>query len=194
MRRRGASVAEVAEARLFGNATPESVIAEAEERYGPFVARVCLFSGGNDSLATAHRCRDFYDELVWVNTGTAVPGVAEFCAEAADWLGKPLRVYNAPEGEYRRIVVGGLDAKGNEKQPLGFPGPMQHTRCYVNLKERAIEAMVREKKEGHLHRDQPHPMAWAKPLLNPAAHPGGIDLDLLAMRLEADLRASGESS
>ena len=46
----------------------------------------------------------------------------------------------------------------------------------------------------HLHRDQPHPMAWAKPLLNPAAHPGGIDLDLLAMRLEADLRASGESS
>jgi hypothetical protein len=41
----------------------------------------------------------------------------------------------------------------------------------------------------HLHRDAPrHPMAWAKPLLNPAAHKGGIDLDLLAMRLEADLR------
>lgn len=40
----------------------------------------------------------------------------------------------------------------------------------------------------HLHRDGPHPMAWAKPLLNPAAHSGGIDLDLLAMRLEADLR------
>lgn len=37
----------------------------------------------------------------------------------------------------------------------------------------------------HLHRDKPHPMAWARPLLNPAAHPGGIDLDLLAMRLEA---------
>ncbi len=46
----------------------------------------------------------------------------------------------------------------------------------------------------HLHRDQPHPMAWAKPLLNFAAHSGGIDLDLLAMRLEADLRASGEES
>jgi hypothetical protein len=40
----------------------------------------------------------------------------------------------------------------------------------------------------HLHRaDERHPMAWAKPLLNPAAHPGGIDLDLLAMRLEAEL-------
>jgi hypothetical protein len=40
----------------------------------------------------------------------------------------------------------------------------------------------------HLHRDRPNPMAWARPLLNPAAHKGGIDLDLLAMRLEADLR------
>lgn len=38
----------------------------------------------------------------------------------------------------------------------------------------------------HLHRDRPHQMAWARPLLNPAAQPGGVDLDLLAMRLEAD--------
>lgn len=139
-------MSEVAAPRMFDNATPESVIAEAEERFGPFVARVCLFSGGNDSLAVAHRCRDAYDELVWVNTGTAVPGVAEFCRVAADWLGKPLHVYEAPEGEYERIVLGGTDAKGNVKQPLGFPGPMQHTRCYVNLKERAIEAMVRDRK------------------------------------------------
>lgn len=135
--------------RLFDNQTPESVIADAEERHGPFITRVCLFSGGNDSLATAHRCRDFYDELVWINTGTAVPGVAEFVQEAADWIGKPLRVYSAAEGEYRRIVLGGADHRGVEKQPLGFPGPMQHTRCYVNLKERAIEAMVREAKGGH---------------------------------------------
>lgn len=40
----------------------------------------------------------------------------------------------------------------------------------------------------HLHRDRGSPMSWAKPLLNPAAHKGGIDLDALAMRLEADLR------
>lgn len=40
----------------------------------------------------------------------------------------------------------------------------------------------------HLHRDRPHPMAWKRPLLNPAAHRGGLDLGLLAMRLEADLR------
>lgn len=40
----------------------------------------------------------------------------------------------------------------------------------------------------HLHRGETqHPMAWARPLLNMAAHPKGIDLDALAMRLEADL-------
>jgi hypothetical protein len=46
----------------------------------------------------------------------------------------------------------------------------------------------------HLHRgEERHPMAWAKPLLNPAAHVGGIDLDLLAMRLEADLQELGDA-
>lgn len=132
---------EVAESRLFGNRTPELVIAEAEKRYGPFKSRVCLFSGGNDSLAVAHRCRDHYDTLVWIDTGTAVPGVAEFVERAAAWLEKPLEVYPAADGEYQRIVLGGVDHRGVEKQPLGFPGPMQHTRCYVNLKERAIETM-----------------------------------------------------
>lgn len=40
----------------------------------------------------------------------------------------------------------------------------------------------------HLHPDKGHPMSWAKPLRNLAAMGGVIDLDLLAMRLEADLR------
>lgn len=44
----------------------------------------------------------------------------------------------------------------------------------------------------HVHPDKPHPMSWAKPLRNPAAHieQGGMDLDLLAMRLQADIDAS----
>lgn len=40
----------------------------------------------------------------------------------------------------------------------------------------------------HLHPDRPHPMAWAKPLLNPATHGREIDTDLLRMRLEAELQ------
>ena len=39
----------------------------------------------------------------------------------------------------------------------------------------------------HEHPDRGAPMSWAKPLLNSAAHPGGVSLDALAMRLEADI-------
>jgi len=41
--------------------------------------------------------------------------------------------------------------------------------------------------EHHAHPDRGAPMSWAKPLLNPDAHAGGLDLDALAMRLEADM-------
>jgi hypothetical protein len=41
--------------------------------------------------------------------------------------------------------------------------------------------------DAHAHPDRGAPMSWAKPLVNPAAHPGGIDLTALAMRLEADI-------
>jgi hypothetical protein len=42
----------------------------------------------------------------------------------------------------------------------------------------------------HLHPDKGHPMSWARPLRNPFAHGSGISLDLLAMRLQADLAES----
>lgn len=35
----------------------------------------------------------------------------------------------------------------------------------------------------HLHPDKGHPMSWEKPLRNPFAQRGGLDLELLAMRL-----------
>lgn len=38
----------------------------------------------------------------------------------------------------------------------------------------------------HVHPDKGHPMSWAMPLLNPGAHNGGLDIDLLTMRLNAD--------
>jgi hypothetical protein len=43
----------------------------------------------------------------------------------------------------------------------------------------------------HAHPDRGAPMSWVKPLLNPGAHPGGIDLDALTMRLSADLNDGG---
>lgn len=42
----------------------------------------------------------------------------------------------------------------------------------------------------HAHPDRGHPMSWALPMRNMAAHQGGLDLDLFAARLEADLNES----
>ena len=117
---------------------PEDVLALARAAHEP-VAVWCLFSGGNDSTVLAHRCREHYQALAWIDTGTAVPGVAEFVAEYADWLGKPLRVLDAGDA-YRQMVMGDLvwwarfiarderehgRASGGElgQVPHGFPGP-----------------------------------------------------------------------
>lgn len=43
----------------------------------------------------------------------------------------------------------------------------------------------------HQHPDRGHPMSWKRPLLNPVAHMGGLDLGLLGMRLQADLDDGG---
>ena len=42
----------------------------------------------------------------------------------------------------------------------------------------------------HLHPDKGHPMSWARPLRNMNAHPQGVDLELLAVRLQAEMRDS----
>jgi hypothetical protein len=44
----------------------------------------------------------------------------------------------------------------------------------------------------HLHPDKGHPMSWALPLRNPFGQPQGLDLNLLAARLEADLAAGDQ--
>jgi 3'-phosphoadenosine 5'-phosphosulfate sulfotransferase (PAPS reductase)/FAD synthetase len=85
---------------------PDELITTAKSEHRP-VAAWCLFSGGNDSTVLAHRCREHYDGLAWIDTGTAVPGVAEFVHEYAEWVGKPLRVLHAGDA-FRRMVIGDL--------------------------------------------------------------------------------------
>ena len=134
---------------------PEEVIAEAREGENVLVS-YCLFSGGNDSTVVAHRCKDHYEALVHIDTGTAVPGVRDFCEEFAAWLGKPLIVYTTPPDEYRRIVMGSdkLRKGGKPDLAMGFPGPAMHGTCYTRLKERQVEALVRETKRAHPDNDR----------------------------------------
>lgn len=84
------------------NREPDELIARAREEHNP-VAVWCLFSGGNDSTVLARRCREHYHGLVWIDTGTAVPGVEEFVREYAEWIDKPLRVMDA--GDAFKVMV-----------------------------------------------------------------------------------------
>jgi 3'-phosphoadenosine 5'-phosphosulfate sulfotransferase (PAPS reductase)/FAD synthetase len=130
---------------------PDEVVARARAEHKP-VAVWCLFSGGNDSTVLAHRCREHYDGLAFIDTGTAVPGVAEFVADFAEWIGKPLRVMHAGDA-FRTLVLGGHVRKnGTVEQGIGFPGPAMHSRSYFALKERQIRALLRESKVGHSRR------------------------------------------
>lgn len=128
--------------------TPEDWIARAKEEHKP-IKTFCLFSGGSDSLVVAHRCRDHYDELIHVDTGTAVPGVQEHVKKCAEELDKPLQILTQDFDAFRLLVLGGTDWKGREWHVLGFPGPAQHGRAYNRLKERPLEQLLRDTKEGY---------------------------------------------
>lgn len=100
---------------LTGPEDPDAVIARARAEHKP-VAVWCLFSGGNDSTVLAHRCREHYDGLAFIDTGTAVPGVTEFVAEFSQWIGKPLRVMHVanavPPPLARRVLEGAIRPGG----------------------------------------------------------------------------------
>jgi 3'-phosphoadenosine 5'-phosphosulfate sulfotransferase (PAPS reductase)/FAD synthetase len=85
---------------------PGDLIAVAKREHTP-VATWCLFSGGNDSTVLAHRCREHYDGLAWIDTGTAVLGVETFVRDYAAWIGKPLRILSAGDA-FRTMVLGDL--------------------------------------------------------------------------------------
>jgi 3'-phosphoadenosine 5'-phosphosulfate sulfotransferase (PAPS reductase)/FAD synthetase len=115
---------------------------EAIERFDP-IAIVGLTSGGKDSTTVAHRVKDhLWQGLAYIDTGTAVPGVEEFVLRFARWLREPLRILRSGDA-FREMVLG-----NGISPPLGFPGPAQHHRAYQRLKERQLEALRRDLKDG----------------------------------------------
>jgi 3'-phosphoadenosine 5'-phosphosulfate sulfotransferase (PAPS reductase)/FAD synthetase len=88
-------------------ADPDALVAAARAEHRP-VRTFCLFSGGHDSTVLAHRCVDEYDELAFIDTGTALPGVVEFVENMAGMLGKPLRILRAGDA-FRVMVLGDPD-------------------------------------------------------------------------------------
>jgi 3'-phosphoadenosine 5'-phosphosulfate sulfotransferase (PAPS reductase)/FAD synthetase len=182
-----ASMAELRHPAEAGGLDPVELIAEAKARWEP-IKTYCLFSGGNDSAVLAHRCREHYDALFYIDTGTAVPstaepeivGVEDHVRSFAKRLGKPLEIRSSGNA-YRTIVLGDelwwrryRIRAGRERRPFsieqmiaedkhagrvaseryghapyGFPGKGQHGKAYSRLKERRIEELLRQTKEGH---------------------------------------------
>lgn len=133
---------------LLPSLDPDALIAQAKAEHNP-VASVCLFSGGHDSTVVAHRCREHYESLAFIDTGTAIPGVRSFVEEFAAWLEKPLTVFDSGDA-FREMVLGvNEERRGDDWAPMGFPGPAQHGRAYNRLKEWQLEELRRRLKDGH---------------------------------------------
>jgi 3'-phosphoadenosine 5'-phosphosulfate sulfotransferase (PAPS reductase)/FAD synthetase len=98
-----------------------------------------MFSGGDDSLATAIVTSQAlgFRGCVHLDTGIGIPETREFVQETCRAQGWPLLVYRAKDygQDYERLAV-----------EYGFPGPAAHWRMYVRLKERALRAFIREHK------------------------------------------------
>lgn len=115
----------------------EKVLTDAIVEHDPSHV-FALFSGGNDSTVLTSWAKITIgrklDAAVFVDTGTALPGVREFVETFCEIRRLPLLVYEAGD-EYDRMV-----------REHGFPGPSAHRFAYVRLKERQIDALVRDHK------------------------------------------------
>lgn len=117
---------------------PHQILQIANDGFRP-VKRFVMFSGGKDSTTLLHWMLHNspipIDGAAHVNTGIGIKQTREFVRDLCrDW-NVPLIEKCAPEGEYERLVT-----------QYGFPGPKMHWQMYRYLKDRQIEALVKEYK------------------------------------------------
>lgn len=115
---------------------PEQILTIADDSYMP-AKRFVLFSGGNDSSTLLHWAWNNspiqIDAAVHINTGIGVEETRQFARRFCDDYGIPLIEKRAPEGEYERLC-----------REYGVPGPGMHWQAYRYLKDRQVEALVKE--------------------------------------------------
>jgi len=109
------------------------IITEAVEKYNPTHV-FGLFSGGHDSLCSCHIASQHpsFSGCVHINTGIGIEETREFVRETCKQFGWPLKEYHPPKS-YEEIIL-----------ENGFPGPAQHWRMYIQLKERCFRQLKRE--------------------------------------------------
>lgn len=118
--------------------TPKQVV-EAALAHKP-VATFALLSGGNGSLAATHWAMNNVPgcQVAHIKTGVGIQRSNDFVHETCAREGWPLTEIRANEDcgqDYDKIVLA-----------HGFPGPASHRFMYIQLKERAIDELVRRNK------------------------------------------------
>lgn len=107
-----------------------------------------LYSGGNDSRCGAEiACRvPQFSGCVHCNTGIGVEETREHVRETCREKGWPLLEYKATENTFADGRPDPQDYDTIVRQN-GFPGPGQHWRMYVRLKDRGLARLMREHKQ-----------------------------------------------
>lgn len=106
-----------------------------------------LYSGGHDSrtaVEVASRVKEF-SGCVHFNTGIGVEETREFARETCREKGWPLLEFKATENTKADGTPDPQIYDDNVRK-FGFPGPAQHWRLYVHLKERSLERFMRQVK------------------------------------------------
>ena len=93
-----------------------------------------LFSGGHDSLVSAHKAMENGEAntVLHIDTGIGVKQTREFVKETCEKHGWDLEIVSS-DHDYEEIV-----------KEHGFPGPGVHIWMYVRLKERALEKVAKK--------------------------------------------------
>lgn len=123
---------------------PLEIIDDAVKRHNPkFV--IALFSGGHDSLTATHIAsrHPAFSFAVHINTGIGIEKTRDFVRGTCENWGIELREYRAIDN---RKADGTPDPQCYKEivKEFGFPGPDQHSKMYIRLKQRALEMMLRD--------------------------------------------------
>lgn len=118
--------------------SPEQIIAKALARKPSAI--YAMFSGGDGSLRATHWAMNNVPgcQVAHINTGIGIEATRLFVRRTCELYGWKLTEIRAKEDcgqDYDAII-----------RKYGFPGPAQHKSMYIQLKERAVEELVRRSK------------------------------------------------
>ncbi len=139
---------------LTDQMTVETLIALGIQRINETVAAHpvayvgCGLSGGNDSVAAATLAfqSERFGSMLHIATGVGLQATEDHVKALCQQMGWPLEIYRAMENRKRDGTPDPMDYFDLVER-FGFPGPSQHRRMYIKLKQRQLGAFCRDHKK-----------------------------------------------